>query len=59
MMQVPIKQGDTVRLKSGGPMMIVKAVEGDEAVAIWFEGSYKQEKRFPLSDLKRDDGSQS
>lgn len=59
MTEAPIKQGDTVRLKSGGPMMIVKAVEGNEAVAIWFEGSYKQEKRIPLADLKRDDGSQS
>jgi uncharacterized protein YodC (DUF2158 family) len=59
MSEAPIKQGDTVRLKSGGPMMIVKALEGDEAVAIWFEGSYKQEKRFRLADLKRDDGSQA
>ncbi len=56
MTEKTIKVGATVRLVAGGPLMFVKSVDGEEAVTVWFEGSTKLEKSFPLSDLKLDDG---
>jgi uncharacterized protein YodC (DUF2158 family) len=47
----PIKPGDQVRIKSGGPMMTVSAVEDDVAVCIWFEGKTQKLDRFNLVTL--------
>jgi uncharacterized protein YodC (DUF2158 family) len=41
-----IKPGDEVRLKSGGPMMTVSALEEGEAVCHWFEGKIQKTTRF-------------
>lgn len=46
-----IKPGDQVRIKSGGPMMTVSAVEEDVAVCIWFEGKNQKVDRFNLVTL--------
>ncbi len=39
------KQGDVVRLKSGGPAMTVETTEGGETVCVWFgldHGEYRR-----------------
>jgi uncharacterized protein YodC (DUF2158 family) len=52
------KQGDTVRLKSGGPIMTVTFVDGDDVSTVWFDDSGKQEKsEFPAATLVEDDGT--
>lgn len=50
------KAGDTVRLKSGGPLMTIKAVEGSNAITVWFEKNAKKEGMFLLVTLTHDDG---
>jgi uncharacterized protein YodC (DUF2158 family) len=63
MTDVPFKVGDTVRLKSGGPLMtvakIVKMAMGnpDEVAVVWFDGSNKMVDRFIPELLEADDGS--
>jgi uncharacterized protein YodC (DUF2158 family) len=47
----PIKPGDEVRLKSGGPIMTVSAIEEDEAICLWFEGQKQKVNRFPIVTL--------
>ncbi|MBD2769374.1 DUF2158 domain-containing protein [Hymenobacter sp. BT664] len=43
--------GDTVKLKSGSPVMTVAEVEGDEVVCIWFDKSQQNKQRFPAATL--------
>jgi uncharacterized protein YodC (DUF2158 family) len=48
-----LKKGDTVRLKSGGPIMTVEALDVDEQVlCIWFEKTKKKQDRFPIAALE-------
>jgi uncharacterized protein YodC (DUF2158 family) len=52
------KIGDTVRLKSGGPVMVVSQVEeysgfdGLQALCKWFAGTKAEESLFPLETLE-------
>lgn len=52
------KPGDTVRLKSGGPLMTVHTVQTDGDIwCEWFDKSEKpQGKSFPPHSLVEDDG---
>ncbi|MDH2383611.1 DUF2158 domain-containing protein [Bradyrhizobium sp. CER78] len=52
------KAGDTVRLKSGGPLMTVTAVQNDgELWCEWFDKSDKpQGKSFSPHSVVEDDG---
>jgi uncharacterized protein YodC (DUF2158 family) len=43
-------------LKSGGELMTVKAVEGENVFTVWFEGKKKQESKFLAVTLTHDDG---
>jgi uncharacterized protein YodC (DUF2158 family) len=50
------KEGDTVRLKSGGPFMTIDhigtASRPDNASCVWFDGTKKERGIFPLSGLE-------
>ena len=57
-----IKKGDTVRLKSGGPVMTVQII-GDYsmnhgidngAMCVWFDGNKPMEKVFDIDSLHID-----
>jgi uncharacterized protein YodC (DUF2158 family) len=50
--------GDTVKLKSGGPIMTVEDVDsGDGAnvdiICVWFEKNQRQDGRFKAGTLKQ------
>jgi uncharacterized protein YodC (DUF2158 family) len=48
----PLQSGDLVRLRSGGPLMIVKSVQGDQAICSWSEEDGKlQSGNFPIAML--------
>jgi uncharacterized protein YodC (DUF2158 family) len=56
-----IKAGDTVELKSGGPLMTVERVfagikNEPKAACQWFEGSKAMSENFSVSSLKKVDG---
>jgi uncharacterized protein YodC (DUF2158 family) len=52
-----MKVGDTVRLKSGSPLMTIRAIEGDEATCDWVDAKGQaQSKLYPLTSLIEDDG---
>lgn len=49
--------GDVVRLKSGGPPMVVRAVSGDTAYCQWYAGIDLHQGTFlfsSLSDISRE-----
>ena len=49
--------GDVVRLKSGGPPMVVRAVSGDSAYCQWYAGIDLHQGTFlfsSLSDISRE-----
>ncbi|WP_350161385.1 DUF2158 domain-containing protein [Thalassospira sp.] len=53
-----LKQGDTVGLKSGGPVMTIRWTQNEngevEACCDWFDKSQKQETAvFPVSSLRK------
>lgn len=49
--QAAMGVGDTVRLKSGGPIMTIRAMDGDYASCDWFEGSTPHTRKFHKSQL--------
>jgi uncharacterized protein YodC (DUF2158 family) len=44
--------GDTVQLKSGGPMMTVAEIGPTEVWCVWFEGKSKRGDNFPPEVLR-------
>ena len=44
--------GDVVRLKSGGPPMVVRAVSGDSAYCQWYAGIDLHQGTFLFSSLR-------
>jgi uncharacterized protein YodC (DUF2158 family) len=53
------KPGETVRLKSGGPLMTVQLVQSDgEIWCEWFDNKEEHQQRgFKPSSLEADDGA--
>jgi uncharacterized protein YodC (DUF2158 family) len=50
------KAGDTVRLKSGGPLMTVSSVNDQEVCCEWFNDKHQPQLRcFGPALLKKDD----
>lgn len=47
-----MKDGDTVQLKSGGPVMTIAWTEGGDAFCRWFDGKKLTGERIPLVALK-------
>jgi uncharacterized protein YodC (DUF2158 family) len=47
-----IKEGDRVRLKSGGPVMTVESISAQGAFCIWFEGPQRHQGMFKLLTLE-------
>jgi uncharacterized protein YodC (DUF2158 family) len=51
------KPGDTVKLKSGGPLMTIQSITGDEAWCEWFNAKEeRQSGSFGLHMLVHADG---
>ena len=53
---IVFRNGETVQLKSGGPVMTIKSIENSFIRCIWFNHSHQyhlQEADFPLGTLKR------
>lgn len=56
-----VKAGDTVKLKSGGPLMTIERIERDAsgdpyATCSWFKGEERKRENFSLDALVPDDG---
>lgn len=47
-----LEAGDVVRLKQGGPAMIVRAVSGDSAYCQWYAGVNLHQGTFLFSSLE-------
>ncbi len=46
-----IKAGDLVRLKAGGPDMVVEAVTGNRAICVWFDKAKHNSESFALETI--------
>jgi uncharacterized protein YodC (DUF2158 family) len=46
-----LSEGQIVELKSGGPKMTVKSIEGPNAVCMWFSSEKLNERSFPSTSL--------
>ncbi len=50
------KKGQTVRLKSGGPLMTIDSINGEEATCEWFDSKQEiQIRTFNLHVLELDE----
>ena len=47
------KIGETVRLRSGGPLMTVELVKGEYVDCAWFEGKTMRREIFNQSTIER------
>ncbi len=52
-----LKVGNLVRLKSGGPLLTVTAVDGDTVTCQWFDDKKLGVATFPKDTLVLEDGS--
>lgn len=43
---------DQVQLKTGGPLMVVEAVDGDHIATFWFDRNTLHRDRFLASNLR-------
>jgi uncharacterized protein YodC (DUF2158 family) len=49
-----LRQGDLVRLRSGGPfMMTIGTIEGDQVVCVWNENGQTDDATFPAEVLQK------
>lgn len=45
--------GDVVQLKSGGQVMTIEEIDGDDVSCVWFEGKALQRQTFGAGTLKK------
>lgn len=45
--------GDVVQLKSGGPIMTVAGIDGNDVNCVWFDGPKQNGGQFPAAALKK------
>ena len=56
MADAQFKPGDTVSLRSGGPLMTIVMIDGQTALCEWFTNEQQPQSRsFALTSLKRDE----
>ncbi len=50
--QAKLSVGDTVTLKSGGPLMTIDKLDGDRATCIWFVKDQPKTNEFAMASLQ-------